>query len=33
MNAIRTSSKTWYQRDKEAAVAANPEALTASLDY
>jgi hypothetical protein len=27
MNAIRTSSKTWYQRDKEAAVAANPEAL------
>ncbi|MBF0549583.1 MAG: hypothetical protein HQK60_03510 [Deltaproteobacteria bacterium] len=27
MQAIRMSSKTWYQRDKETAVAANPEAL------
>ncbi len=27
MQTIRTSSKTWYQRDKETSVAANPKAL------
>ena len=27
MHTLRASSKTWYQRDKETAVAANPEAL------
>lgn len=27
MDTIRISTKTWYQRDKEAAVAASPEAL------